>query len=299
VIFSRGRGAGKHAKDAGRAGKHERGRDDDDQAELEFEDDSEAPPTPEFGPYDIDEAPDDGVDRLDLGALRIPAIADVEIQLQAGPEGQIQQILLVHGDSRLQLAAFAAPRTEGIWDEMRAELRSTLHANGARPQEVEGEYGVELRARVKDAEGQADLRFVGVDGPRWLVRGVYRGTAATDPSRAGPLRDAMRGLVVDRGPQAMPVSEVLPLRLPPEAAAQLGEAVASDAAAGPAARSAGAAPPRSGQARSGQTGSGQTGSGQTGSGQTGSGQTGSGPAGTDGASAAPTRRRPSSKRRER
>jgi hypothetical protein len=79
---------------------------------------------------------------------------------------------------------------------------------------------VELRARVRTPEGLTDLRFVGVDGPRWMVRCVYQGPAAADPKAAGPLAECMQGLVVDRGAEAMPVREPLPLRLPREMAEQ-------------------------------------------------------------------------------
>jgi hypothetical protein len=189
---------------------------------LDVED--EPDPTREFGPYDVSEAPRDERVRLDLGALRVPAVAGVDVHLQAGPDGRVQQILLAHEGSRLQLNAFAAPRTEGIWDEVRETLRDALHANGAKPTEVEGEYGPELTARVSDGSTTVDVRHVGIDGPRWFVHGVYIGGAAVDPSRAGPLREVLHGLVVDRGTEAMPVQEALPLRLPAEAAAQLAAA---------------------------------------------------------------------------
>jgi hypothetical protein len=251
VIFSRKRGSsGRHGTGSGagaagsagwsgvaedgKGGRHARRRGGrqgelNEHEPVDLDDGDPADEPPPFGPYDVDQAPDDGQERLDLGALRIPAVAGVKIHLQAGPQGQIQQVQLAHGGSRLQLTAFAAPRTEGIWDEIRATLRSSLTAGGARPQEVDGDYGVELRARVKDQSGAADVRHVGIDGPRWFVHGVYIGAAAVDPDRAGPLRDVLRGLVVDRGTEARPVSEVLPLQLPAEAAAQLAEA----AAAGP------------------------------------------------------------------
>ena len=64
--------------------------------------------------------------------------------------------------------------------------------------------------------GPTELRFVGVDGPRWMVRGVYQGPVATDPSAAQPLVLCMRGLVVNRGAEAKPVREPLMLRLPKE-----------------------------------------------------------------------------------
>jgi Protein of unknown function (DUF3710) len=207
-----------------KGGRHTRSRDrssDVDRPDATV--DTEAAPARGFGPYDVSEAPK-SKELFDLGALRIPAVAGVEVHLQTGPEGQIQQIQLAHGGSRLQVAAFAAPRTEGIWEEIRETLRTTLTAGGAKPQEVEGDYGVELTARMTEGTNSVDVRHVGIDGPRWFVHGIYIGTAAVDPSRAGPLQEVLRGLVVDRGIEARPVSEALPLRLPAEAAAQLAAA---------------------------------------------------------------------------
>ncbi|MFI7078207.1 DUF3710 domain-containing protein [Micromonospora sp. NPDC049903] len=209
MIFSRKRAAGRHARD-------ERATD-----ALQTVDGAEsAPAAPARGPYDVSEAPD-GVQRLDLGSLQIPAIPEVEVRVQADPQGVIQQVVLVHGPSALQLGVFAAPRSEGIWEEVREEIRKSLFNDGAAAQEVVGEYGTELHARVRTEDGLTDLRFVGVDGPRWMVRAVYQGAAATDPDAAGPLADCLNGLVVDRGQEAKPVREPLPLRLPREAADQV------------------------------------------------------------------------------
>ncbi|MFC8848377.1 MULTISPECIES: DUF3710 domain-containing protein [unclassified Micromonospora] len=211
MIFSRKRaGDGRQAR-AERAAEVVDGRDAEGQA-------------PARGPYDVAEAPD-GVQRLDLGSLHIPAVADVEVRVQADPEGVIQQVVLVHGQSALQLGVFAAPRSEGIWDEVREEIRQSLFNDGAAAQEAQGEYGPELHARVRTPDGLTDLRFVGIDGPRWMVRGVYQGAAATDPAAAGPLRECLDGLVVDRGQEAKPVREPLPLRLPREVAEQAGPTV--------------------------------------------------------------------------
>lgn len=171
------------------------------------------------GPYDVSEAPAD-VPRLDLGSLQIPAVEDVEVRVQADPDGSIQQVVLVHGNNALQLGVFAAPRSEGIWDEVRAEIRASLKREGTDVHEAEGDYGVELRATVRTPEGPTKLRFVGVDGPRWMVRGVFQGAAATDPAAAGALARCLDGLVVVRGQEAKPVREPLPLRLPREATEQ-------------------------------------------------------------------------------
>ncbi|MFC0095977.1 DUF3710 domain-containing protein [Micromonospora marina] len=186
-----------------------------DNGVLDAEETSSAPAR---GPYDVSEAPD--APRLDLGSLQIPAVPDVEVRVQADPQGVIQQVVLVHGQNALQLGVFAAPRSEGIWDEVREEIRQSLVSDGATAQEVEGEHGPELRARVRTPDGPTDLRFVGIDGPRWMVRGVFQGAAATDPAATGPLAACLDGLVVDRGQEAKPVREPLPLRLPREVAEQ-------------------------------------------------------------------------------
>ena len=228
MIFSRGRGrSGRHARDAEArrtAPRHSaRHRDDVDGFGDETLDylESDADAAVPAGPYDISEAPD-GVQRLDLGSLHIPAMDGVEVRVQANPDGAIQQVVLVHGANALQLGVFAAPRSEGIWDDVRAEIRQSLFDDGVAAQEVDGEYGIELRARVRTPDGLTDIRFVGIDGPRWMVRGVYQGAAAVDPANAGPLAECLRGLVVDRGQEAKPVREPLALRLPREVAEQTG-----------------------------------------------------------------------------
>lgn len=133
-----------------------------------------ADPGEPAGPYDVSQAPP-GVARLDLGSLKIPSVPGVEVRVQANQDGAVNQVYLVHGDSALQLGVFAAPRSESIWDEVRAEIRRSLFADGVAAEDVAGEYGTELRARVRTQQGLKDLRFVGVSGPRWLVRAVYQG----------------------------------------------------------------------------------------------------------------------------
>ncbi len=178
-------------------------------------------PVRDHGPFDISEAPAD-VKRIDLGSLQIPAVDGVEVRVAADNEGRVQQVLLVDGasSSALEVGAFAAPRTEGIWDEVREEISAGLTASGGKAHEVDGDYGTELRARVTTPQGQTDIRFVGVDGPRWMVRAVFQGAAATDPDAATLLDQMLRGLVVDRGVEAFPVRDALPLRLPRELAEQ-------------------------------------------------------------------------------
>jgi Protein of unknown function (DUF3710) len=219
VKLFRGRGSGRHAQDE--AGQEPREAEEFDLVEDDPDEESDVVRVGAHakGPYDITEAPR-GVQRLDLGSLQITAVEGVEIRVQADPDGTIQQVFLVHGASQLQLGVFAAPRSEGIWDEVRDEIRQSLVADGAKPSERPGEYGPELLARVRSPEGSVDMRFVGVDGPRWMVRGVFYGPAAVDPSAAAPLLECLHELVVERGQEAKPAREPLPLRLPREMAEQ-------------------------------------------------------------------------------
>ena len=211
MIFSRKPGgSGRHARGDGSRPAPERSRRQSADVDAPVE-------VPAHGPYDVRQAPA-GVQRLDLGSLQIPAVDEVEVRVQANPDGGVEQVVLVHGDSALQLGVFAAPRSEGIWDEVREEIRTSMAADGVTAHEVDGRYGVELMARVNTPQGPADVRFVGVDGPRWMVRALYQGVAAGDPGREGPLGECLSGLVVVRDEEARPVREALPLRLPREMA---------------------------------------------------------------------------------
>jgi hypothetical protein len=177
-------------------------------------------PAPDRGPYDAKHAPE-GVARLDLGSLQIPAIEGVEVRVQASPEGVVEHVVLVSGNSGVELGAFAAPRTEGIWPEVREEMLKNMAAERIDVREVDGRYGVELQARLPDPEGNlVDVRYVGVDGPRWFVRATFQGAAAADPAVAPVLWDCLEGLVVVRDDEPRPVREPLPLRLPREMAEQ-------------------------------------------------------------------------------
>jgi hypothetical protein len=249
VIFSRNRGG------TGRHQARRRERDEFGQAPVEREerdggtgDDrriSVRPPRARdlsTGPYDSAEAPE-GVERLDLGSLKIPVPPGVELRVQADPDGQIQQVILASDESFLQLGVFAAPRTEGIWDEVRDDIRKQLFDDGVAVEEDDGEFGTELRGRVRTPDGLTDIRFVGVDGPRWMVRAVYHGPAAVDDGAAVPLVAVLHGLVVERGAEAMPVREPLPLRLPREVAERAAEeqaAAQAEAEAGGGAATGGA-----------------------------------------------------------
>ncbi|MFG1924025.1 DUF3710 domain-containing protein [Cryptosporangium sp. NPDC048952] len=173
------------------------------------------------GPWDAEAAPEDDVQRVDLGALRVPTLADVELRVEADQNGQVASVVLTDGTSAVELAAFAAPRTEGIWDEVREELQANIRGDGGVVEQEVGEFGPELRANVKVPDGSKQaLRFVGIDGPRWFLRATFTGAAAGDVNAGPQLSESVRQTVVVRGSDPMPVRDPLPLRLPREVVEQ-------------------------------------------------------------------------------
>lgn len=182
---------------------------------------------PLLGPFDESDADqaDPDLPRLDLGALRIPGIPGVNLQVEADPNtGQVVAVTAVQEDGAVQLQAFAAPRTEGLWDELRAEMLAELQAGPLPVEEDEGAFGPELRAMVPavtpDGQQAAQpVRFTGVDGPRWFLRVVFLGRAAVAPDPDDDLHRMIRQIIVVRGGEAKAPRQALELKLPPEAMA--------------------------------------------------------------------------------
>lgn len=171
------------------------------------------------GPFDVSEV--EGADgRLELGALWVRGIPGMELRLEVDQDNQqVNAVTAAFGDSAIQLQAFAAPRTAGVWDEIRAEIAEAIERQGGTVETHEGVLGRELRTRMPSAgpDGRtvfAPATFIGVDGPRWFLRGVLSGRAAIDQSAAGPLVDLLRATVVVRGDAPMAPRELLTLTLP-------------------------------------------------------------------------------------
>jgi hypothetical protein len=176
-----------------------------------------AGPPPAAGPWDADESYPEQ-QRLDLGSLLIPVVPGMEVQLNVAEE-QIAAASVSHGRSSLQVQALAAPKSGGLWHDVRDEVAAEVSKLGGQTFETEGPFGTEVRARMPAEPGGGQLepaRFFGVDGPRWLLRGVIRGEAAADDKLAGPLEDVFAGIVVVRGDHPAPPRDLLEIRLPAE-----------------------------------------------------------------------------------
>jgi hypothetical protein len=174
------------------------------------------------GPWDVSEHPVDEDDetRAHLGALSIKGHPEMELRLQMDQEsGDIQAVMLVAADGALELRAFAAPRNEDLWDEIRPRLAAEATRRGGKAGEVEGPYGTALHLVVPgvtpDGEQvQQPSTVLGISGPRWLLRVSMFGRPATEFRSDGLLETALRNVVVIRGSEPMAPGESIPLRLP-------------------------------------------------------------------------------------
>jgi hypothetical protein len=194
-------------------------------------------PRAEGGPWDAEESFPD-LERVDLGSLQVPIGPEHEIQLVMA-EQHGAWVTIRYRESEVQIQAFAASRRGALWDDVRAEIAAEVNTAGGQSQETDGPFGVELMAQVPAEPGQPMkgagevggmrlVRFVGVDGPRWFVRGLFSGPAAEGGDQADLLEEVLRDVVVVRGEHPVPPREILELRLPPEARQALEEQAAAE-----------------------------------------------------------------------
>jgi hypothetical protein len=194
-------------------------RDVDDAAEVDHGADRNPSGDGTAGPLDRSQVADDS-DYLNLGAIWLRGQQGMELRLEVNEqEQQITGVTAVLGESAVQLQAFAAPRTEGVWIDIRNEIAASIVEAGGTAEVMTGEFGEELLTRMPQAgpDGRTvfmPARFVGIDGPRWFLRAVVSGRASIEPAAAEAVHEVIRTTVIDRGNEAMPPRELLPLRLP-------------------------------------------------------------------------------------
>ncbi|MFE2046590.1 DUF3710 domain-containing protein [Streptomyces sp. NPDC059477] len=180
----------------------------------------EPEPRPD-GPWDSTEVSDPAEGRVDLGGLFVPGVDGMELRVEVAGDAIVAATVVLR-DSAVQLQAFAAPKREGIWGEVREEIATGITQQGGIVDEIEGSLGWELRAQVPvklpDGTGGFQVvRFVGVDGPRWFLRGVISGQGAVQPQAAGLLEQIFRDTVVVRGEGPMAPRDPIVLKLPNDA----------------------------------------------------------------------------------
>lgn len=171
------------------------------------------------GPWDSSEVdpPAEGDGRIDLGSVRVPVPDGGQIQVEMETSGEVRSVHLVVEAGRITVAAFAAPRSPGQWREVAAELAQGLRADQAQVTVEDGPWGRE----VLGVGPAGAMRFLGTDGPRWMVRCVAAGPASTEAALAEIAREILADTVVVRGDEPLPVRTTLPVTLPEVLAQQL------------------------------------------------------------------------------
>ena len=176
----------------------------------EADDDGGAGPVT-HGPFDEEDLDPEhaAAERVDFGAVQVPVPRGGEVSVEP-EDGRLQAVHVMLPAGRLSVSALAAPRTEGLWPDLAAEIDESLREGGATVRSFTGEWGRELHART----GDASSLFVGVDGPRWMLYGVATGPTGSARELDAALRVMLRGTVVVRGRSPYPVRTVLPLTVP-------------------------------------------------------------------------------------
>ena len=178
------------------------------------------------GPWDsMDPQAPDTDEYLDIGALMLPFLQGSELRLKANSQtGDVLGATITYGSSSLELEPFAAPKSLGLWDEVRADL---LKANSA-CKEVDGVFGKELTLPVKVKGRNLLTRVVGIDGPRWMLRGIFSGPAAKGGKEKDVLDGYLADLVVVRGDEPLAPRDLVPMHAPITPNQRRGEAEDSE-----------------------------------------------------------------------
>jgi hypothetical protein len=179
------------------------------------------------GPFDIedfDNPEEAALARLDLGSVLIPMPPGGQVQVEFNQTGVPSAIWVVTANGRFTIAAYAAPKSPGLWREVAGELADALRNDNAAVSIEDGPWGREVVGT-----GAGAVRFIGVDGYRWMIRCVANGPLESMPALVAEAREALADTVVRRDDTPLPVRTPLPVQLPEELAAQLRAAAAQQA----------------------------------------------------------------------
>ena len=126
------------------------------------------------GPFDIEDFDDPAtatVARLDLGSVLIPMPEAGQVQVELTEGGVPSAVWVVTPNGRFTVAAYAAPKSATLWREVATELADSLRKDASEVRIEDGPWGRE----VVGAAAAGVVRFIGVDGYRWMIRCVVNG----------------------------------------------------------------------------------------------------------------------------
>jgi hypothetical protein len=168
------------------------------------------------GPFDIDDFDEPAValqGRHDLGSVLIPENETAELAVEVNQQGVPTMAWMVTASGRYNVTAYAAPKAGGLWREVATEVAESLRKEAAEVRIEDGPWGREVVGFMSNGPEPVVMRFIGVDGYRWMVRGAAVGAPDNADAIAADLRNALMDTVVRRGDTPQPVRNMLPLQL--------------------------------------------------------------------------------------
>lgn len=133
----------------------------------------------EYGPWDVSESWSSDVGRTAVGTLRVPRIPGVDILPYRVDDSSLGATAKLVG-VRFVLQAFRVGSTGKTWRSSRQGIMANAVAEGGEAKEATHALGPEVMARMPRAgDGKTvELKFVGCDGPGWILRGMMSGAGA-------------------------------------------------------------------------------------------------------------------------
>lgn len=171
------------------------------------------------GPYDIEDDYQKGK-RLNMGALRIPAIPNMQVHPSPTPDGEhYTDVTLIHNGSALNLMVLTDSKSGSFWSELQESFLAQAKEANSTVEQGECDFGQQfiVSTPVTTPNGQKaveTMRFIGISGKSWLLRVIISGKAITDEQARVEIEDILSNVVVDRGNAPVPPGEILLLSLP-------------------------------------------------------------------------------------
>jgi len=168
------------------------------------------------GPFDIDdfEDPESATEgRHDLGSVLIPVDETAELAVEVNQQGVPTMVWMVTPNGRYNVTAYAAPKTGSLWRDVITEVAESLRKEGAQVTFEDGPWGREVVGLMTKGPEPLVMRFIGVDGYRWMIRGAAVGAPDNASAIADDVRNSLTDTVVRRGDTPLPVRFMLPLQL--------------------------------------------------------------------------------------
>lgn len=159
-------------------------------------------------------------DHLDLGAVRLPNLEGLAVDIDLDPRtGLGKAFSLDFVNSIASIQVFAAPASEDLWPEVRDSIVLGLREQKVDCDVVMGDFGTEVNCVMPtvDLDGNAyvhPVRFLAINGDRWMLRVVVSGDAAVQGDAQTKLNQALAEIEVVRGDEPMPPGQRLEIKVP-------------------------------------------------------------------------------------